>query len=69
MQKNIEKKADGGEKKTKRLLAGYEKIIRTRVEEINDLRKELTKLRQEREALETLKSKEQTSMTTRISEL
>lgn len=60
---------ESSDKKTKKLLAGYERIIRTKVEEINNLQKEYEKVRLERLALENITTKERSSMDSRICEL
>lgn len=66
IQKSLAKRAEGNEKKTKKLLAGYEKIIKGKVEEINSLASELTKATRERIAIQTLQDQENSSMQARI---
>jgi len=63
------KKADGNEKKVKKLLGGYERLIRNKFEELNNYSRELEKLRNERGTLEAMAFKERSSGESRISEL
>jgi mRNA-degrading endonuclease RelE of RelBE toxin-antitoxin system len=69
MQRALGKRVEGSEKKTKRLLAGYEKLIKTKVEEINALQKELARMGRERQAVQELTGQEQMAMRVRVGEL
>jgi hypothetical protein len=51
MQKSFSKKVDSNEKKTKKLLTGYEKIIKNKIDEINNLQKEYQRIHLERVTL------------------
>ncbi len=66
MQRALGKQVEGSEKRTRKLLAGYERIIRGRVEEINGLLGELGRRRRERAAVEQLEEQEKGSMQARI---
>ena len=69
IQRGVARRAEGSEKKTRRLLAGYEKLIRAKVDEINALQKELGRAARERAALQELEGQEQAAMRTRVGEL